>query len=185
VVVRCKRGNIAGEAAEQIRWREQLRLIVAAQGGEIRSDGGDQVLVAVFVVAVVERFLTLLRNNGCAAVIETNQKLVWKPRTPPKERSPLAPEVRPRGSWVTPGVSRARSVKGRLPARVNESGDAVAFGFHAARFGLDGDGFRFAGHAQLKRDLGGRADFHSNGVLELSLHARGRHTDGVVAGGSN
>src|SRR5882724_5909424 len=50
-------------------------------------------------------------------------------------------------------------------------------------FGMDRDGFGFPSDAQLKSDLGGRADFHLNAMLQLSLHAGGGDTDRVVARG--
>src|ERR1035441_9852248 len=50
--------------------------------------------------------------------VPSTRKLFWNPRTPPNDKSPLESEVRPRGSWVTPGVRSARSVK-RLPFRGN------------------------------------------------------------------
>src|SRR5882724_2157007 len=36
--------------------------------------GEDQILVAVFIVSMMERLLALHRNSGCTAVIETNQR---------------------------------------------------------------------------------------------------------------
>jgi len=121
----------------------------------------------------------------------STRKLVWKPRIPPKERSPFVPEVSPRGFLRHP--RREQREVGKAPSGEGEAGDGAGIDQGGNTVGLGLHGRRvspvtvtvslFSATRSWNWISVCRPNLHPNAILQFRLHARRRKPATVYSPG--